>query len=161
MVDGKWSGKLKEGEADEEEKKKIVKLAKKFDGEANDAQIYGTKPRKVGDSWDVDPSKLDSFGGDTEDLKGTFKVTFKAVEKFQGEDCAVLVANFDVTGSTGKGEAKLTMKGKANIHRSLKHLVDLQNKMEGTVKMTGGVEGTGATMTMNGPMLMGISTVVK
>jgi len=160
-ADGTWTGKLKEGEATDEQKKRIAKIAKNYNGAGNDAQIYGKTPRKIGDTWNVDPSKIDSFGADGEDLEGTFKVTFKGIEKFQGEDCAVLVADIDVTGPTGDGDAKMNLKGKARILRSLKNLVDLENKMEGKMKMSGTINQGAGTMKMEGPMIMSAKTLVK
>mgnify|MGYP000141469202 FL=1 len=151
-AEGKWTGKLKEGEATEKQQKKIDKLVKKYNGESDDKHIYGTTPRKVGDSWDVDPSKVSSFGNGDQKLAGTYKVTFKGIEKFQGDDCAVLVADIDVTGATGDGDMKMNVKGQFRVLRSLKHLIDLEKKMQGKMKMNGTINKGAGTMGITGPM---------
>lgn len=161
QTEGVWTGKLKEGEATAEQQKKIDKMADQYNGKDDNAQIYGSTPRQVGDSWNVDPSKLSSFGDDIEKLEGTFKVTFEAIENVKGEDCAVLIADIDVKGAMEGGNGTMSIKAKARVLRSLKNRVDLENKMEGALTMENTInQGTG-TMKIAGPMISLSKTEVK
>ena len=161
QTEGVWTGKLKEGEATAEQQKKIDKMADQYNGKDDNAQIYGSISRQVGDSWDVDPSKLSSFGDDAKKLEGTFKVTFKGIENVKGEDCAVLIADIDVKGATEAKNGTMSIKAKARILRSLKNRVDLENKIEGELTMENTLnQGTG-TMKIAGPMVSLSKTEVK
>ncbi|WP_435894300.1 hypothetical protein [Oceaniferula spumae] len=160
-TDGVWTGKLDGGEATEKQQEKIEKIAKKINGDGDSKHIYGTERRKVGDSWDADTSKITSFGDDGQKLSGTFKVTFEGVETFKDQKCAVLVADVDLTSPTGEGDMVMKVKGKFRIHRSLEHLVDLENEMEGTVTMNGTINQGAGKMTVEGPMTMSEKTELK
>ena len=159
--DGKWTAALEEGEATPEQKTALDELAKK--GNENDEfAIYGDAPRKPGEKWDVDLTKLPGFGGAT-DLKGSFVVEFVEVKEIQGISCAVLKSTVDVSGTTVKaGEEpvlNIKMKGEVVIHRSLADLVDLESKMSATMDMEGQADG-GVNMKITGPVTMNRTATV-
>jgi hypothetical protein len=151
--DGKWTAALEEGEATPEQKTALEELAKNSN-EDSDFVIYGDAPRKPGDKWEVDLSKLPSFGGAT-GLKGSFVIEFVEVKDFQGTSCAVLKFTVDLAGTTVKeGEEpalSIKMKGEAVTHRSLADLVDLDSKMSATLDMEGKA-GEGMNMKIKGPV---------
>lgn len=150
--DGKWDGAFKNAEATEEQKKKLAKKVKSRNN-PDEAAILGETPRKVGDSWDVDVSKLSSFGEGDAPPKGTFKVTFKGIEEYQGLSCAVLVADIDVTGTSDDGMS-IRLKGISTVHHSLKYRSSLQNKLEGTMTISGKVQDGAIDLKMEGPTTM-------
>jgi len=159
--DGRWSGQLESGEANEDQQKGIDKLAENLNGESDPRHIYGTTPRKVGDTWDVDTAKLSSLTKGAGKAEGTFKMTFDGIEEYQGHECAVLTADVDVTAPTGDGDMVMKMKGKFKIRRSLKHLVDLDNQMEGVVNMTGTINQGAGKMAIEGPMTLSQKSELK
>lgn len=150
--DGKWEGAFKNPEATEEQKKKLAEKIKSRNN-PDEAAILGETPRKVGDSWDVDVSKLSSFGEGGVAPKGTFRVTFKGIEEYQGLSCAVLVADVDVTGESEEGMT-IRLKGKSTVYQSLKYLGPLQNKLEGTMTISGKVQDGAIDLKMEGPTTM-------
>jgi hypothetical protein len=161
--DGKWDAALEEGEATAEQKTALAEVAKNAN-ENDDLAIYGETPRKPGDKWEVDLSKLPSFGG-AKDLKGTFVVEFVEVKDVQGTSCAVLKSTVDLSGTTVKeGDEgptlNIKLKGEATVHRSLADLVDLESKMTGTMGMEGEA-GPGMKMAISGPITMTRTATVK
>lgn len=154
-----WAGKLKEGTATPEQTKAIEKTARNM-GEPDAKYIFGDTPRKVGDSWDVDPTHLSSFGGGMDKLTGTFKVTFESIAKHAGLDCAVIVAEIDLKGKTDEG-MDMQMIGKVTTLQSIKYCVAITFKMEGKMIMDGAIQGGAGTMHMEGPMKMEGESVIK
>ena len=164
--EGKWVGKLAEGEVEEEDQKEIDKKVKSLEGnfnKQNDAHIYGTKPRKVGESWDVDPSLMP--GMDDFDIQGgKMMMTFLEVKDFEGEPCAVLKTSFTMDGESKDEnlegmEMKLT--GSGRIVRSLKYLVDYKFVGEMEMDMKGEIEpqpGMAAEMSVDSSMKIEMRT---
>ncbi|MFT6180662.1 MAG: hypothetical protein ACI9NQ_001088 [Paracoccaceae bacterium] len=158
--DGKWVAKLEKGkieEADQESFDETLKdLAKEFN-EDGDPQLYGTEPRKVGDSWDVDPKAMP--GMEEFDVKGgNLTMTFVEVKDFQGEPCAVLKTSFKIDAEMMEKQMKgmgVSFAGNGRVVRSLKYLTDYKFTGEMKMKMSGDMEiqpGMNAKMTMTGDM---------
>ncbi|RYD17614.1 MAG: hypothetical protein EOP88_25655 [Verrucomicrobiaceae bacterium] len=137
--DGKWTAGLESGEADADQRKSLDKMAEEITRNS-DFQMYGDTPRKIGDKWDVDPSKLMSFA-DSKNLTGSYSVEFVSVEEFQGTKCAVLKATFEMNGeipSEGEGAPmKMTLKGTAVSKRSIADMLDLDVDVDGTMTVKG------------------------
>lgn len=158
--DGKWAARLEKGEIAEEDKEKITDTFKKLERNFNDnedLELYGVKPRKVGESWDVDPKHLPGM----EEFKitgGKMKMTFLEVKEFQGEQCAVLKTNFTINAEMNEDNMEgmtVDFEGSGRIVRSLKHLTDYKFTGEMSMKMKGEFEaqpGVAANMTMSGDM---------
>lgn len=160
LADGKWVGMLVDGEADEAAKKAIKEREDNMN-DPDDAVIMGTDLRKVGDQWEVDPTKLSTFAGsDTQKLTGTFKMTFQSIEEYKGMQCAILVADIDVTGKTDEGQ-DLNLKGKVTVKHSLKYCTSLAFSLDGQFNLKGQLKGGAGEMTVNGPMKMEKVTTVK
>ena len=154
--EGKWIASLKKGEADPAQKLELEQVISEFEN-MNDEKIYGTGPRKVGDTWKIDGGNMLGI----ENAKGTVTVKFEKVGEYNGEKCAFLTGDVDITGSPieKKEEAgedlQMSLKGKISSIRSLKHLVDLKTEFKGTMDMKGnlpGAPGQNMSMTASGPM---------
>ncbi len=167
--DGEWTAKLEKGEIKEDEKKEIEKEIKsiiqnlKDDG---DAKMYGTKPRKIGDSWKVDASVMPGME-ELKNIEGEVTVSFLEVKEFQSNKCAVLKVSFDVKGDMDDEDLKgatMGFSGDGRVIRSLSLFRDLKFEGEGKMKMDGKVEiqpGVLADMVMVGPMKMSIHAAEK
>lgn len=150
-ADGKWTAKL-EGDAEptEEQKAALEKLAKKANKD-QDAAMYGTEPREIGDTWNVDAKDL-SFTEDDKETTGGMKFTFKGVEEFEGRKCARLEGTLELAGKTDedKGGQKISLKGDVVVLRSLEDLEDLKVSLKGKMEMAGEIPN--GSMTMGGEM---------
>jgi hypothetical protein len=140
LKDGKFTAALESGTATPEQTEALEKLNTTLE-EDSDFAMYGDTPRKVGDKWSVDPKGLGAFG-EAKDLSGTYTVEFVEIKDFEGTPCAVLKAQFDVTGKTeadAEGEPEMTVqiKGEALSHRSLADKVDLDASITSTMTMEG------------------------
>lgn len=162
LKEGKLTASLEEGTPTEEQQTALDKILKNYESH-EDFVMYGDTPRKPGDTWEVDTSKLTNFAGATE-LSGTFTVEFKAVEEIDGVNCALLACVFDLTGKTiSDDEAPpmgITIKGNADVIRSIKDLVDLDVKLSGTVAIEGSL-AEGIKMNVDGQMEMHQVTELK
>ncbi len=145
-----WTGKLKEGIPTDKQTTAIKKMAKTLSSPDN-KYIFGTKPRHVGDTWDVDPSELSSFGADAGNLDGSFKATFDSVTTHKGLECAVVLLEVDLTGKSDSGMT-MHMTEKATVHQSTKYRVGVSFNLEGKFSAEGGIKGGAGHMTMEGPM---------
>ncbi len=157
---GKWAGKLAEGEVPEAEREAfdqaLTSLIDEFNG-GNEAKLYGTEPRKIGESWEVDPALMP--GMNFFDIKGgKLKITFAEITKFQGEQCAVLNMAFSIKaemrqeGMQGMGTL---IEGSSRVVRSLERLADYQFTGKMRMNMAGETEvqpGLSAKMLMQGDM---------
>jgi len=158
--EGKWAAKVEEGEVKEGEKEKIAEKIKELEknfNENTDSQMYGTDPRKIGESWEVDPVLMP--GMDDMEIKGgnlTFK--FLEVKEFQGGPCAVLEMSFLLEGEMTEEEMagmQVEMTGTGRVVRSLSLFTDLKVTSEMKMKMSGSLEvqpGLEAKMEMQGDM---------
>ncbi|MGJ8695450.1 MAG: hypothetical protein ACSHYF_03980 [Verrucomicrobiaceae bacterium] len=152
-VEGKWVGKLEEGEATIEQNAEIVKIQTRLNEDPS-AKLYGTAPRKVGDEWESDAAGMMGL----EDFNGKVKTKFVKIEKFQGVACAVLHSTIELNGTVDEmEEMTMSLTGTVDSRRSLKDLEDLSFEMKGTMKMNGAMEpqpGLAVKMEMTGPMAM-------
>ena len=147
--DGKWSGKFKgDAETTKEQNEQLARRTKNRNN-PEELHILGTQPRKVGDTWDVDVSKLTSFGGGDVPPKGTFKITFKTIKNYQGHACAVLEADVDLTGKDKEGMT-MNIKRKNTVYHSLKYMLTLQNKLDGSMTVSGAIQGGAGNVKVEG-----------
>lgn len=160
--DGKVTASLEEGTPTAEQQTALDKIRRNYETN-EDFVMYGDTPREPGDRWDVDASTLGDFAGGT-DLSGTFTIEFKSVEEIDGEKRAMLQFVFDLVGKTpGEGDElrmDITLKGKADVIRSINDLVDLDVKLEATMAVAG-EPADGMSMSMNGVVIMHQTTELK
>jgi hypothetical protein len=156
-----YTATLEKGEATAEQRKELEQIAKQA-ASRDDLTMYGEQPRKPGDKWDVDVTKLSDFA-DGSNLRGKMTVEFVEVKEFAGVRCAVLKNTFDLSGTIkddGSGEGKMTLKGEELLHRSLVDRVNLDSKSEG--RMTISTKADDMPMKLDSPMLLTIrGTLVK
>ncbi len=144
--DGTWSAQLKEGTPDPATQKAMDKMTRHMN-QPDDRIIFGSGPRKVGDTWEVDPSQLQSFAGaDSDKLSVSFKVTFESIKNLDGHDCAVIVSEIDIKGKTDQG-MDIRMVGKVTVFQSLEFHTGLRFLMDGKIIMDGP-----NSMHLEGPM---------
>lgn len=160
--DNAWTAKLEEGEAKEDQKKALDELVKQYSNES-DFTVYGDKPHKPGDKWDVDPKTFKEFAG-MEKLEGKYSVEFVEVKEVRGIACAVIKSTVDLSGTSTEGHEdkhmKMKLKGEILTERSLADMVDLDSKC--TATMSGeSTLGEGMTMSMEGPFVAETTTTME
>ena len=136
----KWVGKLQgdpvepvDHENVDEEIKSLVRSLNNSTAES--VEIYGAGPRKVGDTWEVDPKNVPGMD-EFKIVKGAMAMTFVEVKELNGEPCAILKATFTINGlPTDEKMAGMDARvsGEMRIARSLKYFMDC--KVEGDMKM--------------------------
>lgn len=138
--DGVWTAALESGaEPGAEQRKSLDRMVVEI-ARSSDFEMYGDTPRKVGDKWEVDPSKLTNFG-EAENMSGTYSMELTAIEDFQGTKCAVVRTSFDIKGKTPGAEGSppmdMNFKGTAVTKRSIADQLDLDVEVNGTMKVVG------------------------
>lgn len=153
-AEDKWIATLESGaEPNPLQKIKLAARAKEQNRDP-DLLVYGSTPRKVGESWTVDAADV-FFGEDAEGGKGELKLTFKGVESYEGKQCARLEgpAKFSGKSTRDGAEQAMTFDGNIVVLRSLDDMVDLQRNFNGRMTMKMGLPGDG-TLQMNGDITM-------
>ncbi|BCU76577.1 hypothetical protein [Luteolibacter sp. LG18] len=157
-ADGEWTATIDGGKEPTAAQEKELSRKEKAMRKDEDVDMYGTVPRKVGDSWEVDASKALPFSEDEKDTQGTLKLTFKAVEEFQGKKCARLEGAMEMTGKTNQGQ-NITMKGNVIVFRSIEDREDLKVTITGTMGMSGEIPN--GSMSMDGDLTMELTTKME
>ena len=162
--DGKWTATLESGDKPSTEQQTALDKEAAEIGRNSDFQMYGDTPRKPGDKWDVDPSKLGGFA-DLEKLTGTFQMEFVEIKDYQGVRCAALKGTFDLKGKAqGNDDSQaldMRLKGEAALLRAIDDMLDMDMKTDATVTVTGS-PGPNVTMHVSGKMKMtGKATLKK
>lgn len=157
---GKWVGTVEKAELEDAEKEKIAEKIEELEKNFNEneaSQMYGTDPRKVGDSWDVDPTLMPGMT-DLDVNGGKLTLTFVEVKEFQGDLCAVLEMSYLIKGeSTAEAIEGMVMEiaGTGRVVRSLNLFTDLKTVGKMKMKMSGDMEvqpGLSAKTEMEGDM---------
>lgn len=152
-VDKSWTADLKEGSADEKTQKAIDARLKQWN-DPSQAAMFGLERRKVGDTWNVDPSKLSLFADNKgEKPTGDFKMTFDSIRKHDGHECAVLIGDMDVTGRMDDGQM-VSLKGKSTVFISLEYLISLSHVLEAQMQTVPGDsrQEVGVSVKVKGPL---------
>jgi len=134
--DGKWTHKLVDAVANEDQEKEL----KKRNGPENEDELFPAEKVAVGHAWKVDASKMKSLTGNTfTDVKGTMDQKFVKVEKVKGEECAVIETKGTITGKLkdDDGQPDVELKITATSWRSLKSGLELKGTFKGTIKVEG------------------------
>ncbi len=164
---GKWMGKLEAGEIEEADQESFDETLKKLEAEFNENSekaMYGTKPRKVGESWDVDAALMPGLE-DFEVKGGELTMTFVEVKEVQGELCALLKTAFSIQAEMRDDDMEgvgVLIEGSGQIVRSLSLLTDYQFTGDMTMKMSGEIEvqpEINAMISMDGAMRMEMQMV--
>lgn len=156
-ADGEWSAALEDGKEPSDEQQTELEKKEKDQDKSNDAEMYGTEARKVGETWTVDAADL-PFAKQEQDTKGSLKITFKGVEDCGGKKCARLEGPMELSGKTDEGQ-KLSLKGNVVILRSVEDHIDMKVDFTGKMEMSGDIPN--GSMSMSGEMTMSESTTVN
>lgn len=160
--DGEWVARIEKGgvlEENEEEIRKELESLESFFNEDEDAKLYGTEARKIGDKWDVDPRFLPGMG-EFEVNGGKLSLHLKEVKEYEGDECAVIEMIFQLKGFSTDPEQKgldATFSGSSRVVRSLTLLTDLKRTMDTRFKLAGKTnpdEAGSPMMTVSGDMKM-------
>lgn len=159
---GKWKHSLVDNEPTDKQKKELDKRV----GPENDDDLYPEGEVKPGHTWEVDASALQKvFGGSITDLKGKLKMKFVKLDELDGEKVAVIEAEGKITGIAKEDEGNLDVELdlKGTTWRSLKTGLDVKDKAEGKMKMSGKVEMDGAKvdLTLVGPFTIESTSKLK
>lgn len=135
---GGWVNTLEKGEADIHMQFSLSL----FSPWSPDDGLFPVRPVPVGATWDVDPKGLTYFfGAYMSPTPGGFTVKGKgklrAVEKYQGQPCAVVDFDLALTGKEKNGRAwSATLK--RTVSRSLKVGVNLKTVCDSEWQVSGG-----------------------
>jgi hypothetical protein len=155
-IDGKWTLRL---DGADEPTEAQAKDLEKMSNELNTANwVYSTEKRKVGDSWDGDEALMKSISGLDTEVTGKVKITFTRLVEQNGETCAVLETEFDLSGKSDEGYT-LGMKGKQESIRSLRHFCDLRRELKAVATMKG--SNNGVVISMETPMHVVVATSIE
>ncbi|MGJ8643016.1 MAG: hypothetical protein ACSHX9_06380 [Luteolibacter sp.] len=147
-ADGTWVADLEEGEVTPETITELDDIAEGLNDD-DDAKLYGTEPRKVGDEWEVESADLMGV----ENGVGAFNLKFDSIEEYEGVRCAKITGNFEIKGTeedAAEGEMTITLTGNYLAYRSLEGRYDVSKKMNGTMSVKGDMEPQpGMTMQMD------------
>jgi hypothetical protein len=150
----KWKHALVDTDPSDKQKKELDNR----NGLENDDELYPADKVKIGHTWTVDAAALAKMMGNSfSDLKGKVNQKFTKVEDVNGEKCAVIDSNAKVTCKM-KEDGEPTMDAefelKITTWKSLKTGVNVKEKFEGKMKMSGTVNMDGAKveMTLAGPI---------
>lgn len=155
LTEGMWKAEREDGEEiDMLAQAELGNIERLLSG-VEDKNIYGTKPRKPGDTWTVDAKEM-SMVDASDDVEGSVKMKFDRVAEHEGIECAFLTGEITMNGSPpgaeGAGVGKMSLSGTFNIIRSLEHRMDLSRTMDGRMKIE--METPAGTMKMAGPVVI-------
>ncbi|MEN8783956.1 MAG: hypothetical protein ABF379_06310 [Akkermansiaceae bacterium] len=138
--DGKnWSAEVVKGKKEDVDETRLEREMKEVEASMESdysLNLFGEQARKVGETWKVKNPRLPWFN-DEKVLSGEATVTFGKLVKVNGDPSAVL--DYSVTvRSERPGDQKILVdfKGKGQVIRSLKHLVDYELSGLGSIDMT-------------------------
>jgi hypothetical protein len=155
----RYTATLEKGQATEEQEEELAKIAKEASAR-DDLVIYGETPRKLGEKWNVDVTRLSSFTG-VSGLTGTMSLEFVEVRNVEGVACAILKNKYDLSGTTMEeevGKGKMTIKGEDVICRSLVDYVNLDS--QGKVRTITTTESEGEPMETSGTFSVSVRSMI-
>lgn len=155
-----WVGVLDGPKANPGQLERIEELARLV-ANYNNRVILGSVPRKVGESWEINAVKLNTFAGGLGEMDGTFKVFFRSLVMHDGYICAEIMANFDLVGSEVAGK-EMRIRGRAKLLQSLDYHILLSMQMDGEITMANPImNGTGEMRTKGRVELARDTTLVR
>jgi hypothetical protein len=162
--DGKWKHSLVDSKPTDKQKKELDNR----NGIENDDDLFPAEKVKVGHTWKVEAKALTKlFGNSFTDITGELKQKFLKIEEVLGEECAVIESTGAVKGKMkdedGEPTLNMEMDLKVTSWRSIKSGVDLKEKFEGKIKLSGTqkVDDAKVDITMSGPLSGESTTKIK
>lgn len=135
---GQWKHRLLDTQPTEKQKKELDNRI----GIENDDELYPAEKVPVGHEWEVSAEALRKmFGNSVVGITGRVKQKFVKVEKFDGEDCAVVEAQGKIKGKMKNDDGEPTidveMTLKGTSWRSLRTGVELKSVFSGKISLSG------------------------
>lgn len=158
--DGKWKHSLVDTKPTTKQKHELDNR----NGLENDDELYPAEKVGVGHTWKVEAKALTKlFGNAFTEVKGELTQKFLRVEKFEGEECAVIeskgIVKAKMKDEDGEPNMDVEMDLNVTSWRSIKTGVDLKEKISGKIKLSGNQKSDDGMVhvTMAGP-ISGVST---
>jgi len=131
-VKGEWKVKPEKGEAGET----VKTMAGAVPPWTTEDELYPARRVKVGESWEVGAKALQAAFGESArmtDVTGKMKGKLRAVEKYQGELCAIVEFDARIKGKvkTAGQTAALASTSKLTVYRSLASGITLKSISNG------------------------------
>ncbi|HEV7402058.1 MAG TPA: hypothetical protein VGO11_03995, partial [Chthoniobacteraceae bacterium] len=151
LTGGKWTNRLKDGEATAEQTKAMAKL-RYFES----AEFYEDHPVAVGQTWTVPAERIGKIMEMSGDVTGATKCKFERIDAFDGRPCAVIAIEMKLTGEVpDRPGTTMTLDVKGTIFRALDLNYDAKVDLAGTMKMAGPLPNPpGATLETTGALKM-------
>lgn len=155
-IDDEWKVRLEEGEPTEAQMEELEKLEEEMAHDEDEA-MYGTRPRLVGERWEVDASLIPGF--DDGEITGKMTLEIAGEREFEGQHCAEIKGTMDAVMTMEEEGQKLTMKikGKVLVYRSLEQFTDVKYEVTGEMELKATFAGEGVPVQMEGKGPIGIS----
>lgn len=125
---------------------KQEKALQDFDNPENEDELYPAEKVKVGASWDIKVEALKKIiGPKATDVKGKARSKLLRVEDYDGDQCAIIETELDLSATTKEdgNDVKVSMKGKIVSTRSIKDGLDRKYTMDGTASFGGKIKEDG------------------
>lgn len=149
-TDEGWQGELENAQATTQQVSRIERIAGDLNAH-NNKVILGEVPRELGESWEIDPSELNSYAGALKEMGGSFKVFFKSLVNHDGYPCAKIELRFDLAGVDPDG-MEMRLAGKSVMLQSLDYQIPLSMEMKGEITIVDVVENGLGKMRTEGPI---------
>ena len=158
----KWKHTLIDTRPTDKQKSELEKRL----GPENQDELYPAGQVKIGHTWTVDATALQRmFGGSITNLKGKLQMKLVKTESVNGEPCAVIESAGKITGVTKEDESTLDVELdlKGTTWRSIQTGLDVKDKAEGRIKMSGQIkmDGVDLGLTLEGPLTITASSKFK
>lgn len=145
-----WQGELENAQATPEQVSRIERIAGELNAH-NNMVILGATPRELGETWEIDPTQLNSYAGALREMAGSFKVFFKSLVNHQGHPCAEIELRFNLTGVDPDG-MEMRLAGKSVMLQSLDYQIPLRMEMKGDIMMVDAIQNGMGKMRTEGPI---------
>lgn len=112
----------------------------------------------VGDDWVISGDQLAKYSSyDAENISGQMRCHFEQVLDFNGEECALISIQMDLTGKVEQEySGEVSISGEGYVYRSLTSKVDLATRIAGqvTFRAESMADGQRVSMTIRGPIVI-------
>jgi hypothetical protein len=157
--DGRWRPALENGDPLTPEQLALMGNNINSSPFDSDLAVLGTEPRKAGEKWQIDASKVPSFEG-LENLAGRIDCEFTEVREVAAAPAAVIHFALDITGNPPGSEARVHLSGELTQARSIEDRIELESHAREKVEITApAAEGTETKV--SGLSVKTMTTVVK
>ncbi|HYH68361.1 MAG TPA: hypothetical protein VD866_26950 [Urbifossiella sp.] len=159
---GKWMRTLVGARPNDEQKQALDELS----GPESNDDAYPAGKVKVGHKWEAKAADFQHmFGLSISERKGKLSMRLVRVERFNGEECAVIETKGKVTGieKTDEGDMNVEMELDGLTWQSLKTGIDVKDHAKGRIRMSGTIDQDGQRLDLDltGPITIEGTTRLK